>query len=116
MQDFRKLQVWQKAHSITLQIYKVSRDFPSEERFGLTNQIRRCAASIGANISEGSCRGSDADFRRFLRIAMGSAAECENHLILCCDLGLLNQDTHRELSDQIHELKKMLASFIKTLS
>ncbi|HEX6837928.1 MAG TPA: four helix bundle protein, partial [Polyangia bacterium] len=89
MQDFRDLKVWQRAHELTLAIYRATATFPSEERFGLTSQMRRSAASVPANIAEGRCRGSDADFGRFLRVALGSAAETEYHLILAGDLGLL---------------------------
>jgi four helix bundle protein len=100
MQDFRQLTVWQKAHRLTLSVYRASRPFPKEEMFGLTSQLRRAAAGIGANIAEGCGRGSDADFGRFLTIAMGSASEVENHLLLL------------ELAS---EVKRMLATLIVKL-
>jgi four helix bundle protein len=70
MQDFKNLKVWQKSHELTLEIYKVTASFPKEELFGLTSQIRRASSSISANIAEGCGRQSDADFARFLQIAI----------------------------------------------
>jgi four helix bundle protein len=77
MQDFRQLKVWQKAHRFVLHVYEATQKFPAEERFGLTSQIRRAAVSIPANIAEGAVRSSDADFGRFLHIALGSASEVD---------------------------------------
>jgi four helix bundle protein len=82
MQNFRNLKVWDRAHALTLDVYQSSRSFPRDEMYGLTSQMRRASASIGANIAEGSCRGGDIDFARFLQIATGSASELEYHLIL----------------------------------
>jgi four helix bundle protein len=81
-QDFRNLVVWQKSHELVLDVYRISRDFPREELFGLTSQIRRCAVSIPLNMAEGCGRGSDPDFARFLVIAMGSSSELEYQLLL----------------------------------
>ena len=89
MQSFRNLKVWEKAHSVTLDIYIVTRAFPREEIYGLTSQMLRASASIGANIAEGSCRKGDAEFGRFLQIAMGSASELEYHLLLARDLKVI---------------------------
>jgi four helix bundle protein len=86
MQSFRNIKVWEKAHALTLQIYKVSKSFPKEELFALTSQMRRASASVGANIAEGVCRKGDGEFGRFLFIAMGSASELEYHLLLARDL------------------------------
>jgi four helix bundle protein len=86
MKDFRNLKVWGKAHSLTLDVYATSRTFPREEIYGLTCQVRRAAASIGANIAEGCCRKGDAELGRFLQIAMGSASEVEYHCLLARDL------------------------------
>ena len=87
MQDFRKLVVWQKSHAVTLAVYRFTKAFPADERFGLTSQMRRAASSIGANLAEGSSRGSDTDFARFVQISVGSASEMECHLMLARDLG-----------------------------
>lgn len=112
MKDFRNLDVWVKAHALTLRLYQRSGAFPREEIYGLTSQIRRAAASIGANIAEGCGRGTDADFARFLQQAMGSAAELEYHLLLSRDLGFVDVQEHRELEDGVVEVKRMLASLI----
>ena len=112
MQDFRKLQVWEKAHQLTLSAYLETRNFPKEELFGLTSQIRRCSASIGANIAEGCGRGSDSDFARFLQIAMASASELEYHFMLARDLNMLERDAHQALELQVCEVKKMLNSLL----
>jgi four helix bundle protein len=86
VQNFRNLKVWEKAHTLTLDIYQSSKSFPREEIYGLNSQMRRASSSIGANIAEGSCRRGDMDFARFLQIAMGSASESEYHLLLARDL------------------------------
>jgi four helix bundle protein len=87
MKDFRDLQVWERAHQLTLQVYKVTGSFPLEERFGLTSQIRRWSASIGTNIAEGCGKRSNSEFQRFLQIASGSASELDDHFLLARDLG-----------------------------
>ena len=89
MRSFRELEVWKQAHQLTLDVYRVSKPFPREELFGLTGQVRRSAASIPANIAEGCGRDGEAEFARFLGIAMGSASELEYHLLLVRDLELI---------------------------
>jgi four helix bundle protein len=79
MKDFRTLTVWQKAHQLTLAVYKATRGFPKEEMYGLTSQVRRASSSIPANIAEGCGRDGDAELARFFQIAMGSASELEYH-------------------------------------
>jgi four helix bundle protein len=115
MQSFRNLKVWEKAHVLTLDVYKSSKLFPREESYGLTGQMRRSSASIGANIAEGSCRKGDSEFGRFLQIAMGSASELEYHLLLARDLELLKSLDYQRLSDEVTEVKRMLASLIHKL-
>ncbi|MCA1785355.1 MAG: four helix bundle protein [Desulfobacteraceae bacterium] len=115
MKDFNKLKVWEKAHHFTLQVYKITKDFPSDERFGLTGQLRRSAASVPTNIAEGCGRDSERDLARFMSIAAGSASEVEYQLLLACDLNYIQYETYEELHQQINELKKMLNSFIKKL-
>lgn len=115
MKDFKKLKVWQKAHNLTLLVYKITRKFPKEELYGLTSQIRRAASSIPANIAEGSGRGGDADFARFLQIAMGSASELEYRLLLAHDLNMIERHTFEIFTDNTTEVKQMLTSLIKKL-
>lgn len=115
MQDFRKLVVWQKAHVLSLSVYRATADFPDAERFGLTGQIRRAVVSVEANIAEGSARGSDGDCARFLTIAMGSAAELQSHLLLVLDLGLVGRCAYETLETSVSEVKRMLAALIRKL-
>jgi four helix bundle protein len=115
VQNFRNLKVWQKAHTLTLDIYRATKAFPREEIYGLTSQIRRASVSIAANIAEGTCRNGDADFGRFLQMAAGSASEVEYHLLLAQDLDLLKGADCRRLSDEVIEVKRMLASLLVKL-
>ena len=85
MKDFRNLQVWEKSHQLTLAVYSATRTFPQSELFGLTSQIRRSASSIPANIAEGCGRSSNADFVRFLHVALGSINELSYQLLLCLE-------------------------------
>lgn len=89
MKDFRKLRVWDKAHRLAIQIYHATRVFPKEELYGMTSQIRRASTSTPMNIAEGCGRDTDADLRRFLIVAMGSASELEYQLILARELEYL---------------------------
>jgi four helix bundle protein len=115
MQDFRELKVWEKAHSLTLEIYRVTRSFPANELYGLTSQIRRAAVSIAANISEGCGRETRPDFARFLQNAAGSASEVEYHLLLAKDLGYLSPEVCADLGDSTREIKRMLSGLIQRL-
>ena len=115
MQSFRNLKVWEKAHAVTLDVYKTSNSFPKSELYGLTSQMRRASASMGANIAEGSCRKGDCEFGRFLQIAMGSASELEYHVLLARDLELLQSSEYERLTNGVTEVKRMLASLILTM-
>ena len=115
MKDFRTLKVWEKAHHLTLVVYKATKSFPKEELYGLTSQIRRSCASIPANIAEGCGRRGDAEFARFLQIAMGSASELEYHLLLARDLNFLNISDYERLASDLTEVKRMLTSFTQKL-
>ena len=116
MRDFKTLEVWKKSHLLTLEVYKASAKFPASEMYGLTSQIRRAAASIPANIAEGCGRDTDADLRRFLHIAGGSANELEYHILLAFDLNYIPNDTHSSINTAITEIRRMLAGFVKRLS
>ena len=116
MRDFRKYEVCQLSHQLTLNVYKISRNFPKEEIFGLTSQIRRSFASIGYNISEGSGRNSDKEFANFVNIALGSSNEAENQLILSKDLEYINEDDFQNLILQLTTLKKKLVALWNKLN
>ncbi len=115
LKNFKELNVWDKAHKLTLKIYQTTSTFPREELYGLTSQIRRSGASVPTNIAEGCGRNSDAELARFLEISMGSASELEYLLLLTRDLNLLNSSNYTELTNEVIEVKRMLASFIKKL-
>ncbi|HTQ37479.1 MAG TPA: four helix bundle protein [Pirellulales bacterium] len=115
MRDFRQIAVWEKAHQFTLTAYRTVASFPTSERFELSKQITRAACSIGANIAEGCGRGGDGELRQFLKIAVGSAYEVENNLLLARDLGFLKPEQHQPLEEQIKEVQRMLAAFIRKI-
>src|SRR5262245_52238530 len=116
MKDFRNLQVWEKAHQLTLLVYKVSAQFPRDELYGVTTQLRRSSSSIAANLAEGCGRSGDAELARFCSIAMGSASELEYHLLLARDLTLLTAADHAALTEQTTEVKRMLSGLLQNLT
>ncbi|WP_293087526.1 four helix bundle protein [Moorena sp. SIO3H5] len=109
------MKVWEKAHELTLSVYKATQVFPKEELYGLTSQIRRSSVSIPANIAEGCGRNGKAELARFLHIAMGSASELEYHLLLAHNLNLLKAKDYEFLAAEVTEIKRMLTSFIQKL-
>ncbi|HTR66481.1 MAG TPA: four helix bundle protein [Terriglobales bacterium] len=112
MKDFRDLQVWEKAHRVTLDIYRATAGFPRQEMYGLTSQIRRCSASVAANIAEGCGRRGNGEFHRFLQIASGSASELDYHLLLARDLEFLTNGNYQELAKCLAEVRRMLTALI----
>lgn len=110
---FEKLDVWQLAIDFSDQIYRATREFPSEERFGLTNQLRRAAVSIAANIAEGSGRWSDRDFVRFIEIAYGSLMETVSHLRIAERQQFLTASVSQTLVDVADRLARMLSGLRK---
>lgn len=113
MKDFRNLEIWNKSHQLTLEVYKATKNFPKEELYGLTSQMRKSASSIPNNIAEGCGRGTDAEFHRFLIIAMGSSSELEYQLILANELGYIDSIIYKSLNDDLIKIRKMLNSLIK---
>ena len=113
MKDYKELIVWQKAHLLTLAAYRASSQFQREELYGLTSQIRRCSASIPANIAEGCGRRGNAEFHRFLQIASGSASELDYHFLLSRDLGFLSEENYWQISRQLSEVRKILTSLLR---
>ena len=115
MRDFRSLKVWEKAHQLTLAVYHATRPFPTEERYGLTRDLRRSAASVPTNIAEGCGRDSERELHRFMSIAAGSASEAEYQLLLARDLGYLTADAYQALHSRVTEVKRMLTGFMQKL-
>lgn len=115
VRHYRDLLVWQKAIACVELIYKATRDWPSEERFGLTSQIRRAAISVPSNIAEGCARRSTAEFLRFLSIARGSLAEVETQLLIAHRLTYLRQDALASCLEASDEISRMLAGLITKL-
>ena len=108
VRDYRNLIAWQRAHALALEVYRLTVSFPASERLGMSSQLRRAAASIGAHKAEGCGRASPPDLNRFLSIASGSASELQNHLELSRDLGYLPDDAPDEVSRKAHEVKRLL--------
>lgn len=116
MRDYQKLDVWKKAHLFTLQVYKeILPIMPIEEKFALTQQIRRATYSIPLNIVEGSGKNTDKDFVHYLDNALGSTKEVEYAFILICDLAYISLEIYEAVNKSVNEIKAMLIAFIKFL-
>ena len=115
MQDFKKLEVWKLSFELGKKIYKITSNFPKEEIYSLTSQLRRCSLSISANIAEGTGRNTDKDFLRFLYISMGSLRECENFTLMSKDFNYISQKEFIELISDIQIIGARLGSLIKTI-
>ena len=115
MQDFRNLQVWQKAHELALLIYELTQDFPKDELFGLRNSLRRTCVDIPAYIAEGSGKSSDAEFSRCIGSALGLSNRLEYFVLLSHDLKMFSDEESVRLNTAIIELKKKLNAFIGRL-
>ena len=113
MHNYKNLKVWQKAVELAAAMYKETRGFPKEETYGLTQQIRRSAVSVGSNIAEGSGRSTDKEFKYFLNVSYGSLCELETQLVIAERLGYSSKE-HNVLIASIDELQKMLFSLIKS--
>jgi len=116
MRDFRRLKVWEKAHGLVLKVYQATCAFPKDETYGLTSQTRRACVSIAANIAEGCVKLSEAEFARYLVIAMGSSSELEYELLLARDLGYLSEEAYEDLQNDLVEVRKMLNGLIQKLT
>ncbi len=111
--SFTQLVVWQRGHKLVLSIYKISKQFPKEEIFALTNQIRRAVVSITCNIAEGFSRSSYKDKAHFYDMSLGSLTETQNLLLIARDLEYMNNDKFNEMAAKSVEIQKMLYSLIK---
>lgn len=115
MLNFKDLAIWQRSHKLTLEIYKVTQQFPKEEMFGLTSQIRRAVSSIPTNIAEGCGRRTNAELANFLNIASGSASEVEYEILLAKEIGYITNEQCEIWTREIGEIRSMLAAYMKKL-
>jgi four helix bundle protein len=115
MKTFRDLLIWQKAMALVTNCYTLSADFPNDEQFGLTSQIRRCSISIPSNISEGFGRGSNKDYYRFLTISLGSLFEFQTQIEIAYNLKYISLDKFNKLYEDSRELERMLTSFMNKI-
>ena len=111
MHNFKELKVWEQSRYFVKDVYMLTKKFPDDERFGLTQQIRRAVVSIPSNIAEGSGRGSNKDFSHFLDIANGSAFEVETQLILSLDLEYISQAEFDTVNEKLQVIEKMIFNF-----
>ena len=116
MRDFQKLAIWQRSHQLTLRIYKITREFPKEELYGIISQIRRSSSSVPTNIAEGCGRNSLPELKRFLIISSGSASELHYQLILGRDLNYISAHLFQELEEDLIQIKKMIYAYGEKLS
>jgi four helix bundle protein len=115
LKNYKELKVWQKAYGLCLEIYRITRSFPREERYGLTLQIRRAALSIASNIAEGYGRKTRKEYIQFLYIAYGSMCELETQILISGDLGHIRANDLDILLKDIREVERMLKALIKAL-
>lgn len=116
MQEFKNLRVWVKGMELAQECHQQTRSFPAEERFGLANQMRRASYSIPSNIAEGCGRGTDRDFRRFLRMAYGSACELETQARLAIAIGIATDTQMIGIIDGSTNIRRMLGGLIRRTS
>ena len=115
MQDFRNLIVWQKAHGLTLLVYRLTVDFPKDEIFGLRTQMRKTAVDVASMVAEGSARENDGEFSRCIASGLGFAKRLEYFALVANDLEMISPKVYSELHDAIIEVQKMLSSFYQKL-
>ena len=116
MHNFKELKVWQKSIDLAVDVYKAMMNLPSDEKFGLVSQMKRCSVSISSNIAEGSGRGSNPQFKHFLNISQGSAFELEPQLIISNRLELLDDDLTEKIVNQTTEVQKMIYSLERKIN
>ena len=115
MRDYKKYNVWELGHEITLEIYQLTKSFPKEELYGITSQMRRAAYSIPSNIVEGCGRESAAEFRRFLIISQGSASELEYFTILSHDLNYIESEIFKVILNKVNKIRRSLNNLINKI-
>ena len=115
MHNYKNLKIWQKGLDLAEDIYKQTKSFPDDEKYGLTSQLRRASVSVASNIAEGSSRKSKKEFYHFLSIALGSTYEVGTQIELCSRIQLLEKETIEKLFSLLDEIEKMIIGYMKTL-
>ena len=116
MHNFKELKVWREGIDLVKEVYSLTKEFPSEEKFGMISQMNSSALSIPSNIAEGAGRGtSDKDFVNFLRMAYGSSCELETQLIISLELNMTKENEFKKLEEHIHVIQKMIYKLIKSM-
>lgn len=110
----KRLEVWQRSVDFAIEIYRVTGQFPADERYGLVSQMRRASVSIPSNLAEGAARGTN-EFIQFVRIAIGSASELDTQLEICHRLNYLSNDAYHQLNDRLTQIDRMLNGLRKSL-
>lgn len=113
MRDYKKLNVWGKAHELAIVIYKTTANFPKDELYGISSQMRRASVSIASNIAEGCGRKGDSELSYFVQISLGSSNELEYQILLAHDLQFINDELFNNLSDQVDHVRRMLILLLK---
>ncbi|MCY3901344.1 MAG: four helix bundle protein [Caldilineaceae bacterium] len=116
IRSYRELKIWQRSMDLTVQTYELTRRFPSEEKYGLSSQMQRAAASVPANIAEGQARRSKKEFLQMLSIARGSLAELETFVTLSEKLGLIRRETSNSLLEDCAEINRMMNGLMRSLA
>jgi len=116
LRGFKELLVWQKAYAVCAGVYRATRAFPTDEKYGLTGQLRRAAVSVPSNIAEGYGRGTRAEYLRGARVAYGSNCELETQLLIARDLGYLDKAGAEALQREVREVELMLKALVKSLA
>lgn len=113
--NFKNLKVWQKSVDLAVKVYEISQSFPSEERFGITSQMRRSSVSVPSNIAEGTAKNTSKSFSNSLDISLGESFELETQAIIANRVGILNIDAFKDLDSDIDEIQKMIIGFKATV-
>ena len=113
--SFTQLNAWKKAHELAVEVYKMTKEFPKSEQYGLTSQLQRSASSVGANISEGFSRSTAADKKHFYTMSHGSLSETQNFLLLARDVAYIKDEFFKKIADLTVEVSKLINGLIKSL-
>lgn len=116
VRNFKSLKIWHRSRTFVKTIYQITKEFPKEELFGLTSQIKRATVSVPSNIAEGCGKGTEKDLNRFLDNAVGSSCEIETQLYLAYDLEFIDKMVMESSTDEIQQIRRMIIAYQKTLN